>query len=137
MAYTTVTDPDAVWMSAGVDLTATVALRFRFALEDLENVTVKLTGESGIQIVLTADQLRSGENGSYYACYDDLTVSQMSESVYVTVYRGDQAISNTLRYSIESYAFAKQNDADSALQALVIAMINYGNAAKAYAQLSA
>lgn len=133
-AYTTIADPDAVWKSAGVDLTDTVALRFRFEIEDPEDVTVKLVGESGMEIVIAADQLVPAKSGSYYVIFDQLTVSQMSEILYVTVYRGQQAISNTLRYSIESYACAKQSTDNQALKALVIAMIKYGDAAKAYAQ---
>jgi hypothetical protein len=53
----------------------------------------------------------------------------MRELVYVTVYDGDTAVSNTLCYSIESYAYAKQNDSDTNLKNLLIAMMRYGDAA--------
>ena len=56
----------------------------------------------------------------------------MSKIVCAAVYCGDKAISSTAAYSIESYAYSKQNDADEKLAALVIAMMKYGNSAYAY-----
>ena len=56
----------------------------------------------------------------------------MSEEVYLTVYDGETAVSNTLRYSIESYAYAKAGGSDTLLSDLVIAMMKYGNAAYNY-----
>ena len=57
----------------------------------------------------------------------------VSETVYVTVCDAEgNAISNTYRYSIESYAFAKEQGIDANLATLVVAMMKYGNAAKNY-----
>ena len=50
----------------------------------------------------------------------------------MTVYNGDTAVSNTIRYSIESYAYAQQNSTDANLVELVKAMMKYGDSAKAY-----
>lgn len=72
-------------------------------------------------------------SGDYcFAEFRGLTAVQMSDTVYATAYHGDEEISNTVSYSIESYAYAKQNDADETLAALVKAMMKYGNAARAY-----
>ena len=56
----------------------------------------------------------------------------MSEKVYLTMYKNDVAVSNTVCYSIESYAYNKQNSTDTALANLVKAMMKYGNSAYAY-----
>ena len=80
---------------------------------------------------ITAEDL-TASGGYYIASYSGITAGQMSETVLVTAYNGDTAISNTVSYSIESYAYAKQNDADASLAALVRAMMKYGNAAKTY-----
>ena len=61
-----------------------------------------------------------------------VAAQQMSETVFVTAYRNNAPISNTVAYSIESYAYAKQNDADANLAALVKALMKYGNAAYEY-----
>ncbi len=57
----------------------------------------------------------------------------MSEPVYLTVYENDEAVSNTLSYSIESYAYSKQTSTDTNLTNLLEAMMKYGNSACAYA----
>ena len=71
--------------------------------------------------------------GMYIANFDGFNADQMSDIVYVTVCDSEgNAISNTYRYSIESYAYAKSNDANSNLAALVKAMMKYGISAKNY-----
>ena len=71
-------------------------------------------------------------NGQYYAYFNGLSAAQMREPVYVTVYEGGKAISNTLRYSVESYVKSKESSAT--LGALVKAMLKYGDATAKYAQ---
>ena len=57
----------------------------------------------------------------------------MSTLVEFTVYDGDgAAVTNTLTYSIESYAASKANNSDANLVALVKAMMKFGDGAKAY-----
>ena len=74
----------------------------------------------------------AGMEGQYYVSFDGLTARQMRQTMYITVYQGDTAVSNTLAYSVESYAYAKQNDSDAKLVALLAAMIRYGDSAAAY-----
>ena len=57
----------------------------------------------------------------------------MSEIIDATLYRGDTAISNTLRYSIESYAARNINSTNTNLAKMLERMMYYGNAVKAYA----
>jgi hypothetical protein len=45
-------------------------------------------------------------------------------------------VSNTARYSVESYAYNNQNAANSNLAKLVKAIIRYGDSAKAYVEAS-
>jgi len=54
--------------------------------------------------------------------------------VYFTVYRGNTVVSNTVRYSVESYAYAQANKAepDASLLALLKVMMKYGDAAYDY-----
>ncbi len=51
----------------------------------------------------------------------------------MTIYDGDTAVSNTARYSIESYVYEAQNSTDENLSSLVTYMIKYGKSAYAYA----
>ena len=56
----------------------------------------------------------------------------MRNAVYVTVYKNGEAVSNTICYSIESYAYAKQNSTDEKLNNLLLAMMKYGDSAYSY-----
>ena len=72
--------------------------------------------------------------GKYYVDVDAMTAQQMRSAVYATVYEGQTAISNTIRYSIETYvatAYGTQYS-DAKLDAMMIAMLKYGDSAYAY-----
>jgi hypothetical protein len=81
--------------------------------------------------VFTAKQI--GNRTLYVAVLDELNAAQMRTIVSATVIRkADQArISDTMCYSIESYTQSKMKN-DSALAALILAMMKYGDAAEAY-----
>ena len=106
-------------------------MQFVFTAASVDGITVRFENAGGtlLKEITAKDLTVSG--GYYIASYSGLTAKQMSETVLATAYNGDTAISNTVSYSIESYAFSKQNDADASLAALVRAMMKYGNAAKA------
>ena len=68
-----------------------------------------------------------------YIDVNALAAREMSTLVEFTVYDGDgAAVTNTLTYSIESYAASKANNSDANLVALVKAMMKFGDGAKAY-----
>ena len=77
-------------------------------------------------------KLYEAEDGTYYVLFDGLNAGQMRQEVYMTIYNGKTPVSNTACYSIESYAFQKQNDAN--LGDLVKAMMKYGDAANEYSK---
>ena len=74
------------------------------------------------------------DNNRYYVYFEGLNAAQMSDTVYATITRDDTAVSNTVAYSIESYAYSKLNSTDTSetLQSILEAMMKYGDAAKAY-----
>ena len=130
--YHTVSNPSVNWAGASLRLNDSVTMQFVFTADNTDGVTVRIENGSGtiLQEITASEFISSG--GYYIAAYNGLTAGQMSETVYATAYRGGEAISNTVAYSIESYAYAKQNDANANLAALVKAMMKYGNAAYAY-----
>ncbi len=132
-AFRTVESPAVVWVGASLRLNNSVTMQFVFTAADTDGVTIRVENGSGALLGEIAAQAFT-QVGSYkVAAFSGLTAKQMREVVYVTAYRGETPISNTIAYSIESYAFAKQNDADANLAALVTAMMKYGDAAYAYA----
>ncbi len=128
--YATVENKKVSWKGASLILDNSVTMRFRFAAESTENLSVKISAAGS---EWTVSQFAAADlDGQYYADFNGLTARQMRENVYVTVYEGDTAVSNTLLYSIESYAAAKQNDSNAKLVALLVAMMRYGDSAAAY-----
>lgn len=130
-AYKTIENPMVVWKAAGLNLKDSVDLRFKLAADDIKDMSVEITTDAGERWVIHNEQFQKTVGG-YYVFFDGLSVSQMSESVYVTAYVGETQASNTLRYSIESYVYAKQNDSNAKLVELITAMMKYGDSAKAY-----
>ncbi len=126
--YAVVENAKASWKSASLIMAHATRMRFRFeTTADISTLTVKaiMAGEEQTAYI-------EEENGQYFVYVDDLSAFEMRETVYITLYEGDTAVSNTVTYSIESYAYSKQNDADVNLAALVKAMMRYGDSAIEY-----
>ena len=131
VAYATVEAPQASWKSAQLALRESVAVRVKIAVSSLEGITVKVTlGNDTHEI--SADELIEAGNGVYYVSFEKLNVAQLREKIYFTVYRDDAPVSNTLCYSVETYAYNNQANADAKLAELVKALIRYGDAAFAF-----
>lgn len=129
-AYEVIENPKAAWKSVGLNLMDSVVMRFGFTAENVSNLTVKVKSGDNEWTISSGEFVLSGDR--YYVYFNGLNAGQMSDDVYVTVYEGDTAVSDTLLYSIESYAYSMQNDADANLANLVISMMKYGNSAYAY-----
>ena len=127
--YETVDNPTVSWKGGGLVLQDAVTMRFKFETADTEGLTFKVesAGKSWTITEFTT------EGGANYIYFNGLHAGQMSEAVYVTAYRDGVAISNTVRYSIESYAATKEADTEVLYLAdVVVAMMKYGDSAKAY-----
>ena len=127
--YATVENAKATWKAAALVLENAVTVRFRFAAESTEGLSVKIE-IGGQTYTINSFEADPYNPGQYYATFNGTVARQMRETMLVTVYEGDTAVSNTLSYSIETYACNKQNVAK--LGELVKAMIRYGDSAAAY-----
>ena len=102
---------------------------------DLMIAYTDVNGETVIkELIIEASDLDS--NGLYYkVTFDCLNATDMGTPIRAWVAEDGLRISNTLCYSIESYAasvIAGTTAAQMKLQPLVVAMMKYGNAAKTY-----
>lgn len=131
LEYKTIDNPSVQWKGGGLNLQKSVGMRFKISADNIETLTVKVTNDIGEETIITSDAFEVTDGG-YYVFFEGLNAGQMSDVVYLTVYDGETAVSNTIRYSIESYAYSKQNSNDVKLSELVKAMIKYGDSAKAY-----
>jgi hypothetical protein len=123
---------EATWYGVSALMGDRVQMRVYFEAADSTGLTVR--AETGNNTWTLTDIVAKGDQ--YYVDFSQLNPTQMSEAVTFTVYRGEQAVSSTMRYSLESYAesWLRRTDASNQQKALVTAMIRYGDAAKAYAQ---
>ncbi len=128
--YAVIDNPSVSWTGGGLLLTDAVVMRFKFTADTLDGLSFKI--ESGGRVWTVTDV--SVESGLNYIYFNGLNAGQMSNDVFVTAYRNGVAVSNTIRYSIESYA-AKNINATTPeyLGELVDAMMRYGDAAYAFA----
>ncbi len=75
------------------------------------------------------ENFEKGKDGYWYFYFDGVYANQMSDEVFITAYRGDEQVSYTLKYSVESYAATVT---DSKLKKVTDAMMRYGNSSKFY-----
>lgn len=132
--YEVVENPTAKFNSATLMLENAVVIRWTLTCEDLTDVSVKIKVADETYIVDASEfEVADAAANKYYIYCYELTATQFREPVDATIYRGDTVISNTLRYSVESYAASKQNDTGIAYLAdIVKAIITYGDSAYSY-----
>ena len=128
--YEVIENPAVTWIGAGLNLNNSITMRFKIATDSIERLQVKVSNASAEWFIDSADFEQT--SGGYYVYFNGFNAGQMRDSAFVTVYKDGEAISNTICYSIESYAYAKQNSTDEKLNNILIAMMRYGDSAYAY-----
>lgn len=125
---TVIDNPAASWKAASLRVQDTVILRVRFAVDSLDGVTVKMNfADTEVEGLIVE------EDGKYYAYFNQLRGAHLwNDELLITVYRNGVAISNTMRYSVGSYAASKMDGEDVKLSDLVKAIMKYGYSAKAF-----
>jgi hypothetical protein len=133
-AYETVANPTAKFNSAALTLQNAVLIQLTMTCEDITNVTLKIVAD-GVETIIPASEWTKTTTANKYT-YDfaGLQAKQMGTAVYASICRDDVAISNTLQYSIETYAARNIDKAthSAELKNLLKMMMYYGNSAAAY-----
>ncbi len=129
--YEVIDNPTVQWKGAGLDLRESVAIRFKIEAEAYEGLEVRITLEDQTYTVYEKD-FEYRVDGTYIH-FCSLNAAQLSSPIYVAAFRDGVQVSNTICYSVESYAYAKQNDTTVPyLASLVKRMMCYGDSARAY-----
>ena len=147
MAYNSVKEPNyveadpantwAIIERAALYLEAAVNVQFKFSANAPTDLRVVITDNAACTNVIgeypaSAQQM---DGGLYYVNVDALNAAQMRKTIYATVMKGDQKVSNTYRYSIESYAASKKDGGDGKLEELIDAMMRYGDSAYEFSKI--
>ncbi len=130
--YKTIDNPTSEWISSGLILNNSVMVKAKFTTDSIDNKTVVITCGKG-KFTYTKDDFVLDKDGNYYVYCDEIFANEMSEEILLTVYDNGVQCSNTMRFSIESYAkLVHDSYKGTALDELTTAMMRYGNSAKAY-----
>ena len=98
----------------------------------MANVKIVFTYDGKKSLTIPASQFQK-DDGKYLAYCDALAPAQMGCTVNATIYDGDQPISDTFQYSIESYVNDRLTNSTSAtFKDLIQKMVLYGRAAKSH-----
>ena len=126
--YDTVENPSVTWKAVTLQLLSRATIRVKVYYEgNIEDI--KLYAEvAGETFEVTDYEL--ADTNAYYFYFDEITAFQFGESVDFYFMEGDTVTSNTLRYSVESYATNKLEDAT--VGDVVSALMKYGKAAITY-----
>ncbi|MBQ4227361.1 MAG: hypothetical protein II697_04090, partial [Clostridia bacterium] len=77
----------------------------------------------------------AAEEGGCCVYVSGLVLDQLRDPFFFTVFRGDTPVSDTLSYSVVSYAYSKHDSGYPGLADLVEKLIKCGDSAAAYKQL--
>ncbi len=124
------------WVGKTLDLGSKVGMKFVFNAKsygDVANLSMKVTyqGSNGETktVTLTGAEAYNAANGYYSFTFYGLLASELRTVVDVAIYEGNTQLSETLRYSAESYA---SKTGGTALEPLTRALFAYSDSAKAY-----
>ncbi|MBR4308092.1 MAG: metallophosphoesterase [Oscillospiraceae bacterium] len=129
-------EPEISWVGRSLSLESKVVIRWVFDASrydgDPKTLSLRLTytDHTGKQVseILSGSQVYNLQTKTYVFDLDSLTAAQMRCVVSAAVYEGDTRLSQTARYSIDSYGLNKTG----ALLTLCQAMIAYGDSAATF-----
>ena len=121
----------ASFRGASLTLSDAVYVRYTVRCEDLTGVTLEVSVDNNTYSIPADEFVFNGTANTYYVYFKNLPAKRMRAPIDATVCRNGEAISKTATYSVESYVANVKTD-DVALYDLCIAMMRYGDAAKAY-----
>ena len=130
--YKTISNPTAEWKTCSLVLKNSIMVKVKFSAKDVENKTVEIVLKNA-KFTYTKDDFVNNGDGTYYVYCNELFANELSDNLLFTIYENGKPCSNTMLFSVESYArLVRDNYKDKPLDKMTTAMMLYGNSAKAY-----
>ena len=130
--YKTISNPTAEWKTCSLVLKNSIMVKVKFSAKDVENKTVEIVLKNA-KFTYTKDDFVNNGDGTYYVYCNELFANELSDDLLFTIYENGKPCSNTMLFSVESYArLVRDNYKDKPLDKMTTAMMLYGNSAKAY-----
>ena len=128
--------PTVQWVGKALDLDSKVAVKYIFTAEgydgSIEELYLKVSyvNRNGqlTTATVTGAQIYDSAKGRYSFTFDGLLAAELRSVVDAAIYRGDTRLSQTLRYSPDTYG----NNKTGQLLSLCKALFAYADSAKAY-----
>ena len=113
-----------------------VELRFYLDLsnyDDISNISFKIVYGEKVTVINSDRFVYDESTGCYTVKYRDIPVSELRGLMDVTIVAGDEAISDTITYSIETYVNSRlQNSTDEVFKNLLKELMKYSDSARNY-----
>ena len=130
--YKTISNPTAEWKTCSLVLKNSIMVKVKFSAKDVENKTVEIVLKN-TKFTYTKDDFVNNGDGTYYVYCNELFANELSDDLLFTIYENGKPCSNTMLFSVESYArLVRDNYKDKPLDKMTTAMMLYGKSAKAY-----
>lgn len=130
--YKTISNPTAEWKTCSLVLKNSIMVKVKFSAKDVENKTVEIVLKNA-KFTYTKDDFVNNGDGTYYVYCNELFANELSDDLLFTIYENGKPCSNTMLFSVESYArLVRDNYKDKPLDKMTTAMMLYGKSAKAY-----
>ena len=130
--YKTINNPTAEWKTCSLVLKNSIMVKVKFSAKDVENKTVEIVLKNA-KFTYSKDDFVNNGDGTYYVYCNELFANELSDNLLFTIYENGVPCSNTMLFSVESYArLVRDNYKDKPLDKMTTAMMLYGNSAKAY-----
>lgn len=124
-------NPKAEWNSASLGLGSTVQLITKFTTDKISNKTLKVQIGDSTETFGSEDFVLV-EGNKYRFTYPGMYAGSMNTTVKFTLYEGSKAVSDTMTYSVASYAKNNVNSSNTKLANLLKTLMLYGKAAESY-----
>ena len=130
--YKTISNPTVQWNSCGLVLGNAIMFKVKFTANNVENKTVEITLRNA-KFTYDKNDFKDNGDGTYYVYCNELFAHELGDEVLLTVYENGVPCSNTMLFSVESYArLVRDNYKGTPLDEMITTMMLYGNSAKEY-----
>ena len=130
--YKTISNPTVQWNSCGLVLGNAIMFKVKFTANNVENKTVEITLRNA-KFTYDKNDFKDNGDGTYYVYCNELFAHEVSDELLLTVYENGVPCSNTMLFSVESYArLVRDNYKGTPLDEMITTMMLYGNSAKEY-----
>ena len=130
--YKTISNPTVQWNSCGLVLGNAIMFKVKFTANNVENKTVEITLRNA-KFTYNKNDFKDNGDGTYYVYCNELFAHEVSDELLLTVYENGVPCSNTMLFSVESYArLVRDNYKGTPLDEMITTMMLYGNSAKEY-----